>query len=129
MGYDAVNSYKQNAIMTASPDELTLMLYDGAVKFMNIAKEKMKGKDIEAIHSSLIRAQDIISELDVTLDMQYEVSQTYRNLYQFIEEKLLEANMQKSPEPLEEAIRVTTMMRDLWKDTMKAYREELAKAR
>ncbi len=129
MGYDAVNSYKQNAIMTASPDELTLMLYEGAVKFMNIAKEKMKGKDIEAIHSSLIRAQDIISELDVTLDMQYEVSQTYRNLYQFIEEKLLEANVQKSPEPLEEAIRVTTMMRDLWKDTMKAYREELAKAR
>lgn len=129
MGYDAVNSYKQNAIMTASPEELTLMLYDGAVKFMNIAKEKMKGKDVEAIHSSLIRAQDIISELDVTLDMQYEVSKTYRNLYQFIEEKLLEANIQKAPEPLDEAIRVTTMMRDLWKDTIKAYREELAKAR
>lgn len=129
MGYDAVNSYKQNAILTASPEELTLMLYEGAVKFMNIAKEKMKSRDIEAIHTSLIRAQDIISELNVTLDMQYEVSQTYRNLYEFIEEKLTEANIRKTTEPLDEAIRVTMSMRDLWKDTMKAYRETLAKAR
>lgn len=129
MSYDAFNAYKQNSIMTASPEELTLMLYEGCIKFMNIAKEKMKVKDIEAAHNAIIRADDIISELSATLDMQYEISEEFREIYIFIEGKLLDANLRKDIAALDDAIKVMQGMRDLWKEMMKLVKESNLKAR
>lgn len=129
MSYDAFNAYKQNSVMTASPEELTLMLYEGAVKFMNIAKEKIKNKDIENAHNNIIRAQDIITELNVTLDMQYPISHDFRSLYTFIDEKLIDANITKNLDSLEDAIKITVEMRDLWKEIIKVNREAQLKAK
>ena len=80
MTYEAMNRYKQNSVMTATPEELTLMLYEGAIKFMNIAKYAIENKEMERVHVSLIRAQDIILELNYSLDMNYEISKNLRNL-------------------------------------------------
>ena len=60
MTYNALNQYKQNVVFTATPEELTLMLYDGSIKFMNIAKYSIENDDIQRAHEALIRAQDII---------------------------------------------------------------------
>lgn len=120
MSYDALKSYKQNSIMSASPGELTLMLYDGAIKFMNIAKLNLQDKNsIEKSHVALIRAQDIITELDSSLNMDYGVSLEYRQLYDFINSKLVDANIEKSVAHLDEAILITTELRDMWKEVIR----------
>ena len=77
MTYNAPNQYKQSAVFTATPEELTLMLYDGAIKFMNIAKYHIENNNVVKSHETLIRAQDIIIELNSSLDMKYEVSEIY----------------------------------------------------
>ncbi|MBM7615394.1 flagellar export chaperone FliS [Alkaliphilus hydrothermalis] len=113
------NQYKENSVKTASPQELTLMLYNGALKFINQGKLFIEQKNIASANESLKRAQDIIDELNVTLDMNYEISHNLRSLYTYILEKLLEGNMTKSIEPLEEAIEMVTELRDTWKEAMR----------
>ncbi len=81
MAYNALNQYKQNAVFTATPEELTLMLFEGAIKFMNIAKYSIEKRDIEKAHEALIRAQDIVIELSSTLNMEYEISNNLKRLY------------------------------------------------
>lgn len=129
MSYDAFNAYKQNSVATARPEELTLMLYDGAVKFVGIAKEKLKVKDIEATHIAIGRAQDIINELNVTLDMKYDIAKEFRRLYDFIDDKLVEANIRKDMQALEDAGMVISEMRDMWKEVIRINRESQAKAK
>lgn len=121
-----LGAYKKNSIINATPEELTLMLYDGALKFMYIAKERMKEEkiDVQKTHDAFIRAQDIIDELNATLNMDIEFSQDLRRLYEFIGDKLRDANIYKSQDILDEAIKVTTQIRDLWKDLMKAAKEQ-----
>jgi len=129
MSYDAFNAYKQNSIMTASPEELTLMLYEGCIKFMNITKEKMRVKDVQGAHNAIIRADDIITELNATLDMKYEISTEFRDIYIFVEGKLLDANLRKDISAIEDAIKVMQNLRDLWKEMMKVAKEANLKAR
>lgn len=113
------NQYKENSIKTASPEELVLMLYNGAIKFMNQGKLYMDQKNVPKTHEVLTRAQNIIKELNVSLDMQYEISQNLRSLYVYILEKLLEGNMSKKQEPIDEAISIVAELRDTWKEAMK----------
>ena len=91
-GYAA---YANNKIMTASPAELTLMLYDGAIKFCNIAIIGIEKKDMEKAHVNLKKAQDIITELRVTLDHKYPVWEDFDRVYDYIYRRLVEANMSK----------------------------------
>ena len=67
-------TYKQNSIFTASPEELTLMLYNGLIKFIMLSQKAIEDRDIQKAHESIIRAEDIILEFKATLDMQYELS-------------------------------------------------------
>ncbi|NLV88344.1 MAG: flagellar export chaperone FliS [Tissierellia bacterium] len=119
MSYEALNTYKQNTVLTATPEELTLMLYEGAIKFMKIAKYSIENKDLERAHSSLIRAQDIILELNYSLDMNYEISNDFRSLYDFIHEKLVDANINKEIQPIDEALEIAEEMKETWKEVMK----------
>ena len=119
MTYSALNQYKQNTVFTATPEELTLMLYDGAIKFMNIAKYNIENNETERAHESLIRAQDIIIELKSTLNMDYEISTNLEKLYDFIMSKLMDANIKKEKEPIDEALEITTELRDTWNEAMK----------
>lgn len=119
MTYEALNTYKQNTVLTATPEELILMLYEGAIKFMKIAKYSIENRDMERAHSSLIRAQDIILELNYSLDMNYEISKDFRSLYNFIHEKLVDANINKDIKSIDDALEITNEMKDTWKEVMK----------
>jgi len=125
MTYNALNQYKQNAVFTATPEELTLMLYDGGIKFMNIAKYSIENNDVQRAHETLIRAQDIIIELNSSLNMEYEISTNFRRLYGFILDKLIDANIQKNMEPIDEALEILIEMRDTWKEAMQQVKKKV----
>lgn len=110
--------YKQNSITTATPEELTLKLYNGVIKFMKIAKMNMEEKKVQDCNSNLMRSQDIIDELNMTLNMDYEISTQLRNLYNFVKEQLIEANIQKDTKILDGIIPIMEDMRDTWKEAM-----------
>jgi flagellar protein FliS len=116
---NAQNAYKQNAILTASPEELTLMLYNGLVKFIMIAQKAVDDKDIQKAHENIIRAEDIIIEFRSTLDMQYELSQGLAMLYEYMSDRLMEANITKDREILEEVLHLAKDLRDTWAQAMK----------
>ncbi|MDF1615997.1 flagellar export chaperone FliS [Petrocella sp. FN5] len=109
---------KSNSIMTASPQELTLMLYDGAIKFGNQAKVAMVEKDIEKSHNLIMRVLAIIEEFQITLDKSYEVAVGLELMYDYISRRLMEANASKDPEILEEAIGFIRDLRNTWKEAM-----------
>lgn len=129
MTYEALNRYKQNTVLTATPEELTLMLYEGAIKFMNIGKYSIENKDLERAHSSLVRAQDIILELNYSLDMNYEISKELRDLYDFVLSKLVDANIKKDSKAVDEALTIVTDMRDTWKEVMKQIKQKVYQAK
>lgn len=116
---NSVNQYFENTVLTAAPEELTLMLYDGAIKFMNKAIIFIEMKDVEKAHHSILRAQDIFAELMSTLNMDYEISKNLYNLYDFINVSLIQANINKDSELLREAINLTRELRDTWAQAMK----------
>ena len=129
MTYEALNKYKQNSIMTATPEELTLMLYDGAIKFMNIGKYSIENKDLEKAHTSLVRAQDIILELSYSLDMNQEISKGLRELYEFVLSKLVDGNIQKDTKAVEEALDIVSEMRDTWKEVIRQVKQKVYQAK
>ena len=117
--HNTYNSYKQNSIMTASPEELTLMLYNGLVKFIMQAQKAIEDKDFEKANESIIRAEDIISEFQATLDMQYDLSKGLAMLYDYFMDRLIEANMKKDTAILEEVLHFVKDLRDTWAQAMK----------
>ncbi len=122
MNQNRMSDYQRNAILTATPAELTLMLYEGAIKFCNLAKMAIEKKDIQKAHENIKRAQDIITEFRVTLDRKYPVWEDFERVYDYIYRKLVEANIHKDLEPLEEALKYIREMRDTWKEVMKLAR-------
>jgi len=129
MTYKALNQYKQNTVYTATPEELTLMLYDGCIKFMNIAKYNIENNDIQKSHEALLRAQDIIMELRSTLDTSYEISNNLMSLYDFMRERLIDANIRKDTKPIDEALEIMTELRDTWKEAMKQVKKQVYSGR
>lgn len=119
MAINAAQAYRNNSIKTASPAELTLMLYDGAVKFENIAIAAIEEKNIEKAHENIRKAENIIKELRATLDHKYPVWEDFDRVYEYIYQQLVQANIHKEKEPLEEALNRTREMRDTWKEVIK----------
>ncbi len=115
--------YKKNQIDTADQGKLIVMLYDGAIRFVSKAIELIetpKAKDIETIHNSIVRAQDIIAELMSSLNMDVgEISQRLLSIYMYMNTKLIEANIHKKKEPLEEVRKHLTELRDAWEQAAK----------
>lgn len=111
--------YQNSRILTASPAELTLMLYEGAIKFGNIAVMGMKQKDIEKAHVNIKKVQRIVAEFRATLDMKYPVAQDFDRVYVYLERRMAEANMTKDPEIMEEVVSHLRSMRDTWKEVMR----------
>ena len=113
-------SYRQIATQTAPPGQLVLMLYDGTLRFLERALAGFSHEDPAesnmAVHNNLQRAQDIIRELNLALNMERggEVSATLRRLYDYFDRRIWESNMQKRPEGVREVIRHMTVLRDAW---------------
>ena len=116
---NAYSQYANNRILTASPAELTLMLYEGAIKFCNIAIMAIENKDIEKAHANIMKAQRIIEEFQLTLDFKYEIANDFNNVYNYLMQRLREANLTKDKEILEEVNTHLRVMRDTWKEVMK----------
>lgn len=116
---NAYNQYKENSIITASPEELTLMLYNGLIKFIMQSQVAINENDFEKAHTSNIRAQDIIIEFEMTLNMDYELSHYLMPIYDYMHHRLLEANIKKSSEILEEVLGFAKDLRDTWSQAMK----------
>ncbi len=116
---NAYAQYNNSKILTASPAELTLMLYDGAIKFCNIAIMGIEQKDIQKAHSNIVRVQRIIEEFRSTLDRKYPVSEDFDRVYVYLLQRLLEANLHKDPEILKEVLTHLRSMRDTWVEVMK----------
>jgi flagellar secretion chaperone FliS len=117
-------SYQQNSVNTASPGELTLMLYNGCLKFINHAKNAIQLKDIETKNTNILKAQKIVHELMVTLDMDIEVSQSMMSLYDYMNRRLIEANIKNDTAILEEVEVLVTDFRDTWKQVIQMNRQK-----
>lgn len=115
-GYAA---YANNKVMTASPAELTLMLYDGAIKFCNFAIRAIEEGDVEKAHNNIVKVENIIDEFRATLNHKYVVAEDFENVYVYLRERLSLANMKKDKEILEEVLKHLRTMRDTWKEVMK----------
>jgi len=115
----AFNQYKWNSIYTSTPEELTLMLYNGLIKFIMQAHCGLDEKDMERTSLSIIRAQDIVLHFRSTLDMKYEVSQGLDSLYEYMYRRLIEANIKKDKDILGEILGMAKELRDTWGQAMK----------
>ena len=116
---NAYAQYNNSKILTASPAELTLMLYDGAIKFCNIAIMGIEQKDLQKAHSNIVRVQRIIEEFRSTLDRKYPVAEDFDRVYVYLLQRLLEANLHKDSEILKEVLTHLRSMRDTWVEVMK----------
>ena len=119
MANNAYSQYANNRILTASPAELTLMLYEGAIKFCNIAIMAIENKDIEKAHKNIMKVQRIIEEFQITLDFKYPIANDFNNVYTYLMQRLREANVTKDKETLEEVNEHIRTMRDTWKEVMR----------
>lgn len=120
MAYNASKAYANNKINTATPAELTLMLYDGAVKFCNIAVAALESKDYATTNINIQKARNIIVELMTTLNHKYPVAEDFKRMYDYIFNLLLQANLNKDMELLQRALEEIRGMRDVWKEVMRA---------
>ena len=120
MGINAqMDQYTRNRILTASPAELTLMLYDGAIKFCNIAMLGIEQGSIQKAHDNIMKVQRIIEEFQITLNFDYPIANDYNSVYNYLIRRLREANMTKDKAILEEVSRHLHTLRDAWKEVMK----------
>lgn len=126
---NTANVYKNQQIMTASPEELTLMLYNGAIRFTVESMQAIEQGNLEKANAANLRAQDIVREFMCTLDMEYEISQNYFKLYDYIEYRLIQANIKKDKSQLEEAKNLLAELRDTWVQAMKLARGQQAAAK
>lgn len=117
-------AYKQTAVETASPEKLLVMLYSGVVKFLRQAEIALKENRHEEAHNSLGKVQDIISELNITLDMERggEIAVNLRELYTFYFNEVVQANLKKDSSKLIPVIEFFETFRDVWMETAKIAR-------
>ena len=121
---NAYAQYNNSKVLTASPGELTLMLYEGAIKFCNIAIVAVEAKDIEKAHIHITKVERIIDYLRQTLDMKYAVAQDFERIYSYLSQRLIEANIKKDKDILEEISEHLRSVRDTWKEVMQICREQ-----
>ncbi len=114
---NGINAYKETAIGTQDSGKLIVMLYDGAIKFLKQSIAEMHSNNYEAKGRSISRAQDIINELNMVLDMEAggEVAQNLRSLYNFMARNLSEANMKCDPQKCQDVIKLLEDLNQSWR--------------
>ena len=112
-------AYRNQQIMTASSEQLTLMLYDGAIRFLRASITAVEAKDMEKAHDMNMRTQEIVREFRQTLNMDIELSENWDKLYEFMEYRLMEGNVKKDKAMLQDVLDLLKEMRDTWAEAMK----------
>lgn len=118
MQLNPYNQYKNTSVQTASPEQLVIMLYDGAIKFLNQAKTAMNAGNIQDANGKIGKTQDIIAELMIALNMDYEISHSLYSLYEYFNRRLIEANIKKDSELLDEVLNHLSELRQTWTEAM-----------
>ena len=108
------NIYKQNSVNMASSQQLLLMLLDGAVKYTKIARMAILNKDIPRAHKELVRVQDIFLELMITIDKNTNYMEDLYNIYDFIKNELVKANIKKDITIIDNTLPLIEEIRDMW---------------
>lgn len=116
---NAYSSYANTKVQTATPAQLTLMLYDGAVKFCNLAINGLEEHDYYKTNENIKKVERIIEEFRATLNFKYPVAKDFDNVYEYISKRLLEANIHKDREILKEVLEHLRTMRETWVEVMK----------
>lgn len=125
----AYNRYFETQVQTAPPENLVLMLYNGALRFATQAVADLDAGRMQDAHNSLIRAQDIISELAGSLNMDVgEISRNLLGLYDYMQYRLIQANINKIAEPIREVVTMLTELRDSWAEAIPEMRGRLARS-
>lgn len=124
MSVNPYQTYQNNAVNTASPGDLTLMLYNGCLKFIKQAKIAIENKDVETKHMNLVKAQNIITELMVTLNTDYEVGKNMMQMYDYMKRRLIEANTKSDIAILNEVEGYVVEFRDTWKEVIRISRQQ-----
>ena len=110
------DAYRRQDVLTASSADLIVMLYDALKKNIILGRRGIEKRDIMAAHRHLMKAQDIVTELVGSLDMNYQISEELLTMYEFILRQLQDANIHKDKEPLEPVIEMVDSIRDAWKE-------------
>jgi flagellar protein FliS len=116
-------AYSNAQAMTATPEDLTLMLYNGALRFLTKGMAAIDEKNIEQANTNILKVQDIVLELMSTLKMEYEVSANLMSLYDFMYRHLVQANVKKDKKSLEDVYELMEQLRDTWSEAMKIARK------
>jgi len=117
-------AYQNNAVNTATGAELTLMLYNGCIKFIKQAKKNIAENLIEQKNTNIQKAQNIVRELMITLDPKVEMSKQFLPLYEFMLQRLTEANIQNSEAALDDVMELAVEFRDTWKQVIQKTRRQ-----
>lgn len=125
MNSNPYEQYKKQSVMTASPGDLTTMLYDGLIKDMKFAIKYIDEMNIKDKNIMLQKAQSIVIELMSSLDMNFEISHQLFNLYEFVLSQLVQANIRNDKEKITESIEIVTELRDTWKEAIKLERKAI----
>jgi flagellar protein FliS len=126
MQRSAANAYSSNKLSTAAPGDLTLMLYNGAIKYCNLAIDALKKRDYAQCNDNIHKTKNIIVHFREQLDRKYEVSKDFDMIYDYIYWVLTQANVNKDMAMLEEALNRIREMRDTWTDVMRIAKKESA---
>ncbi len=122
----AYQTYQNNSVNTATPAELTLMLYNGGIKFIKQAKKDLQEKNMEQKNINIQKAQKIVQEFMITIDQKYEVSQNLMVMYDYMYRRLMEANTNNDLAILEEIEGYFVELRDTWKEVIKINKQQKA---
>lgn len=120
------NKYLQNTVQTATPGQLLIMLYDGAIRFCRQGIEAIKEQRYSDANTSLLRVQDIVSEFVITIDRTNPISENLLHLYEYFNARLIEANMKKDVEPVEEVLSHLIDLKETWIQAAKQYNQQAA---
>jgi flagellar protein FliS len=124
---NAYQQYQKNIVTTSTPEELTLKLYNGLVRFLKQSIQGIDEKDIQKSNNFIIRAQEIITEFTCTLDLNYKVSESLLSMYEYMSKRLTEANLKKDKAIVEEVLGYAEDLRDTWAQAMKIAKQQIGR--
>ena len=115
-------TYKQQSVMTMTPGQILIAVYDELIKQLNIAILSFENKDMMEINRSLQKSQRIINELRATLNYDYEISKNLEDIYNFLNRAIMNANIKKDPSDLKDVLEIVTELRDAFSTAEKSTR-------
>jgi len=115
MDHERLSSYRETQVKTASRGKLVVMLYDALIRSLDIALENLPLRNYEVVNNNILKAQDIIAELIISLNMDAgDISKKLMSIYSFFNQKLIEGNVKKEAEPIKFVRRMSFELRDAW---------------